>query len=141
RTDFNQMSFNELMKEIGTFAEAPDFSRIKGIIGERSKLFDDRNTGFLVILEGISPVLQTTFEDPDFVQALSWLLPIPFDDEISQEEPFSSLSMEPAFGEDFSIPAKSYTIYFDNKQLKRPLKKDMLRTYLCKSNFAKYAVC
>ena len=141
RTDFNQMSFNELMKEIGTFTEAPDFSRIKGIIGERSKLFDDRNTGFLVILEGISPVLQTTIEDPDFMQALSWLLPIPFDDEISQEEPFSSLSMEPAFGEDFSIPAKSYTIYFDNKQLKRPLKKDMLRTYLCKSNFAKYAVC
>lgn len=141
RDDFNQMSFIELMKEIGNFPEASDFSKIKEIIGERSNLFADRNTGFLVILESISPVLQATIGDPDFMQALSWLLPVPFDEEIIQEEPFSSLSMEPAFGEDFSIPAKSYTIYFDNKQIRRPLKKEMFRTYLCKSNFAKYAVC
>lgn len=141
RDNFNQMSFYELMNEIGEFLEASDFSRIKEIIGERSNLFDKRNTGFLVILENISSVLQATIEEPDFTQSLNWLLPVPFDDEISREEPFSSLGTETAFDEDFSIPAKSYTIYFDNQQLKRPLKKNMLRAYLCKSNFAKYAVC
>ncbi len=138
---FNQMSFQELMSEIGTLIQTPDPDQIKSIIGEYATIFSSQNTGFLVILEQISPVLQNTINESDFFSNLSWLLPVPFEDNIKDSEPFSSLSREAAFDTNPVVPARSFNIWFENNQIKRPLNSDMLRTYLCKSNLEKYAVC
>ena len=62
----NQMSFQELMSEIGTLIQTPDPDQIKSIIGEYATIFSSQNTGFLVILEQISPVLQNTINESDF---------------------------------------------------------------------------
>ena len=50
------------------------------LLSQHSDMFQDRNTGFLVILEGISKVLSLAISDKNFEEALNWLLPLPFQD-------------------------------------------------------------
>ena len=142
---YNELRFNELMDKIGSYSDTATVDTIDDIVEKHQSIFETRNTGFLVILEDISNVLINTIKDNDFETELSWLLPVPFDDELLVDEQvgllFSNLSAEKAFENSNCIPAKSYNIYYNNRQIIRPLKANMLRTYVCKSNLDKYAVC
>lgn len=146
RTDnYNSLTFNELMGKIGTEKEDVSAESIMSDIGENQTIFTQRDTGFFVILEGISAILSNAIKEKSFLDDLSWLLPVPFHNELLEDDEvsplFKWLSNQPAFEGMSTVAAKSYNIFYNNKQLYRPLKKDMFRTYLCKSNLDKYAVC
>lgn len=142
RESFKGMTFQELMAKIGTLNSSPNVNRIKSIIGKRQSLFASRNTGFLVILEDITPVLNNTIKSEDFLDNLKWLLPVPFSSELKeQRELFDSLGTEPAFEKGSSVPAKYYNIFYNDSPIERPLSSNMLRKYLCRCNMDQYAVC
>ncbi len=142
------LQFADLMKLISTLEEYPDISEIKKILTPYVALFEKRNTGFLVVLDSLSPVLNATINEKSFFENLSWLLPVPFQDELltksdgdDTHELFLDLSTAAAFSGEFTVPAKSFNIYYNNKIIKRPITRELLRGYLCKSNLGQYAVC
>lgn len=140
-SNFNQVGFNELMETIGSLDKECDAYFVERIIEQRESLFDNRNTGFLVILEGITSVLKNVIKSDNFNESLSWLLPIPFKPEVAAGEPFSEISTEVMGEYPGVIPAKAYPIYFDKIELFRPLEKGMLRKNVCLCNLGNYAVC
>lgn len=134
--------FVEIMEEIGSYCV--DSEKITGEYNSKNiqkykELLEKTNTGFLVILEDVSPVLKNTIEDENFFSNLQWLLPVDFDQSLysgGQSELFKELTAKP----ENNAPVISFcTISFNDKEIFRPIKNDMLRYYLCKSNF-KYAV-
>lgn len=142
---YNELSFSELMSQIGSLNDTITI-QIDAILNDHKSMFSNRNTGFLVILEKLTPVLQLVISDKAFEDDLCWLLPVPFSKELlssgeNTDVLFSWLSSEPVFEDSSAIAAQSYNIFFNNKQLFRPLQQNMFRTYLCKSRLNKYAVC
>ena len=141
QTDFNSLTFDALMEKIGSSTTVTDFDAIKDIAEKHSQLFSQRNTGFIVILENISPVLKNTIQGKQLIDELSWLLPVPFSDSLLNEEPFISLSSDSAIAANPLIPAKAYRVFLNGQQLERPLKEDMFRSYLCTSQLSQYGIC
>lgn len=147
KTDnYNEMTFHDLMKEIGSLNSSDLEKNISNIFRSYTNIFSSRNSGFLVILEDISTVLKSVIEDKGFCDELEWLLPVPFSDDLFDKTLdtstlFESLTFENTFNDSSVVAARSYKIYFNNKQLFRPLNESMFRTYLCKSKFENYAVC
>lgn len=141
RPDFNTLTFDDLMGMIGTEINITDYSSIRAIAEKYGTLFEERSTGFIVILENISPVLRTAIKQKSLTEELGWLLPVPFSDLLSREEPFCSLSTSPVPTSNPSIPAKSYNIFLNGKRLERPLTSDMFRSYLCTSELDQYGIC
>ncbi len=134
--EYATLSFPSLMNKIGEYSE--DFTDhhefILNILNQYADLMEKTNTGFFVILKNISDVLKKTIESDDFLLNLKWLLPIDFEPELYNSDKgllFKDLS-------DNSI-VKYCPIFFNGKQLFRPIKYEMLREYVCKSNF-EYAV-
>ena len=143
---YNQ-SFVDLMSTIGSFKKRTAKNAFKVVEGH-DDLFDNRNTGFLVILQDIASVLKNAIEDDGFLNELGWLLPVPFWPELlaptdanSHDELFRDLSVPTNSNEATSIPARSFQVFYNQKQVFRPLRSEMIRTYLCKSNLDTYAVC
>lgn len=148
QSSFNKLKFEEAISQISTFSYEltdSDFNKIKPIIDSSKELFSIQDTGFLVILENISPILNQTIEgeqEDDFLTELGWLLPVKFKDELfqtAQAELFKEMTEKTAT-ESNIIPAKAYNISFNNKQIERPISSNMLRDYTCKAKFAEYAV-
>lgn len=138
-----QMSFADLMQKIGKFYENYDFSQdglINDAIKKYSTFLDDTNTGFLVVLKKISPVLKSTLNSESFFSDLQWLLPVNFSPDLydsEQKELFEELTSDI----NTDIPSIRYcNIAFNDKQILRPIKKEMLRNYVCKSNFENFAI-
>lgn len=139
--NFNSLTFDKLMDEIGSINDSVDATDIRNIALKHGNLFENRNTGFIVILKNISPVLQNVIKDSKFLENLNWLLPIPFADSIASEEPFVTLANQATSSISPLIPAKAYNIFFNGEQLYRPLSKDMIRTYLCTCELDQYGIC
>ncbi len=143
--NYNNLSFNELMELIGISEESASIESIFDNVGQYQDIFENRDTGFLVILEDISVILKNTIKEKEFSNDLSWLLPVPFENELLEDNKYASLfkwlSAGPTFENNSLVAAKSYSIFYNGKQLYRPLKKNMFRTYLCKSKLDKYAIC
>lgn len=143
------LEFSDLVRLIAELKDRPDASKIQKLLEPHKAMFEARNTGFLVVLEDISPVLQKTIEEKKFLENLGWLLPVPFqaelltpaDDDDNRPDLFKALSSEPAFPANISAPAKAFRIFYNQEQIFRPIKPDLLREYLCKSNMDQYAVC
>ncbi len=143
------LPFANLMDEISTFDENPTDFTIDSNIEPYSNLFENRDTGFVVVMHTLSPVLIATMNDKRFTENLAWLLPVPYEDELlipsedgsNIHELFQELSSSCAFSNSSSIPAKAYNIMFNDEQIKRPIKRELLRSYLCRSNLEQYAVC
>ena len=137
--EFGEMSFSDLMKVIGGNETNLD-SRIETVLNDSASMFTARNTGFLVMLEEISPILKQTIEENEFVNDLGWLLPVPFCENLDDRGIFDKIGTNKVF-ENGTIPAKAYRVFCGGKQIFRPLKRDMLRTYLCKCDLGNYATC
>lgn len=142
------LEFSELIRLISELEDRPDAPTIQKLLEPHKAMFRTQNTGFLVILEDISPVLQKTIEDKKFLESLGWLLPVPFQAELltpadndNKHELFVALSYELAFPSNLSAPARFFQIFYDQKQIFRPIKRQLLRDYLCKSDMDQYAVC
>ena len=136
------VSFVDIMNLIGSSYTQNDIAINERYLKKLQKykdLLEKTNTGFLVILEGISPVLKNTIEDENFFKNLQWLLPVDFEQSLyscENGELFEDLTTET----ENNPPIISFCkITFNDTAIYRPIKKDMLRDYLCKSNF-KYAV-
>lgn len=136
------LSFAELMGIIGTCKDCfrlKDNEDIYCAVQRYDKLLKVTNTGFLVLLQDTSMVLNNTINDDGFFEELRWLLPVDFDEELyrsDQKELFQELT-NVATNE--VIPARYCHIYYNDRPILRPIQKDMLRDYVCKSNF-KYAI-
>ncbi|MCL2400638.1 MAG: ATP-binding protein [Defluviitaleaceae bacterium] len=140
---YYEMGFSELMNEIGSYdseIKGSEIDEIQNLLSPRQKMFEKQDTGFLVILEDIKPILKQTIEGSKFFNELGWLLPVKFKDELFQSaacQLFIDLSEAVEGG---IVPAKAYDIHFNNIQIERPIGSGALRDYECKSNFGKYAV-
>lgn len=144
----NDLPFSLLMEKISFFDENPVAQSIEDLIGSNTELFEERNTGFLVVLNNITPVLRNAIQDKKFKEDLEWLLPVPFHEELRTpmdsdcwHELFEDLEQQPAFKNDLCVPAKAFDIQYNGYRLKRPIVRDRIRDYLCKSTLGEYAVC
>jgi hypothetical protein len=93
----------------------------------------------MVLLRDISMVLNNTIENEGFFQELQWLLPVDFYDDLynsDKSELFKELTTDNIEG---VVPARHCKIYYNDTPIFRPIKREMLRDYVCKNNF-KYAV-
>lgn len=136
------MSFPEMMHTIGTFFEQKQnelTNPYQNIIHKYKGLLEKTNSGFLVVLENVSAVLKSTIENESFFENLQWLLPVDFDQELYSSEN-GELFKEFTIVENGISPAISYCkIFYNDIPIYRPIKKSMLRDYLCKNNF-KYGI-
>ena len=136
------IGFAELMEIIGTSFDQKEKEltiHYEEKINKYKELLERTNSGFLVVLEDISTVLNTTIESDGFFENLQWLLPVDFQQELYSSEN-GELFKEFTTQEDEGHPIISYCkISFNDIPIYRPIKKDMLRDYLCKNNF-KYAL-
>lgn len=136
------LTFTELMGIIGTYKDCfrlKDNIEIYSAVQKYDDLLKASNTGFLVLMQDTSKVLNNTIDNKDFFEELRWLLPVDFDEDLyksAQKELFQELTKETR---NEIIPARFCRIYYNDKSILRPIQKDMLRDYVCKSNF-KYAV-
>ena len=137
-----QISFTELMKQIG-FYEETEFDKnelVNSCINKYEDIISKSNSGFLVILENISPVLRNTIDSDEFFPNLQWLLPVDFSEEIyssTQRDLFVDLTHK---NKEEIIPVRFCDIAFNDKSIFRPITKDMFRDYLCKTSFNNFAV-
>lgn len=138
-----ELSFVDLMNKIGKYQEEINISDNAEIYSELEKydsILGINNTGFMVCLQNISMVLSNTIEDSGFFQELQWLLPVNFNNELytfdKKKELFEELTREV---EGNVVPVKFTKIYYNDEEILRPIKRDMLREHVCKINF-KYAV-
>ena len=138
----SQLSWDELIDEIGSFNEKFDLEQdqcTRTVFDKNKAMFANGNTGFLVILKNISPVLKATIEDNDFFEKLQWLLPVDFDKELydsKQKDLYKELTEKRSEG---IAPIKFCKISYNDIPIFRPIKESMIRKFLCKSNF-KFAV-
>ena len=146
--ELSDLPFSSLMEKISCYDANPSVVSIETTIGINKELFEERNTGFLVVLNGITPVLKNAIQSKKFKEDLEWLLPVPFHEELRTSsssdcwhELFEDLEQQPAFKNDFSAPAKAFDIQYNGVSLKRPITRNRIRDYLCKSNLEEYAVC
>ena len=145
--DFLESEAKTAFKLIGTpynnLEEIHDFDTtyIYAFLIEKSGFFQNRNSGFLVVLEEINQVLKDIIQNKDFLQDLSWLLPVKFQDELYENAKcknlIQGLSEEKVTD---SIPAKGYSIYFtlpgeSPVLLKRPITTGLLRDCVFKREF------
>lgn len=142
----SELEFTELMDKIGFYASRVDFDSnglVSAAVHQYSDILQKTNTGFLVVLEGISAVLKKTMDADDFFQNLQWLLPVDFDqslyensDSYGAAELFKELTSRDADG---IIPIRYGAIFYNDKQIFRPIRREMFREYICKNDF-KYAI-
>ena len=136
------IGFIEMMKIIGTSFSQNNTELTMPYekkINKYKDILEKTNSGFLVVLEGISTVLNATIEGDNFFENLQWLLPVDFEEDLYLSEK-GELFKEFTTEEDGGLPIISYcNISFNDAPIYRPIKKNMLRDYLCKNNF-KYAL-
>lgn len=146
----NDLEFSSLMEQISTLNEQPECVEIHKLLELHKDMFQARNTGFLVILEEISAVLAHAIGEDGFLEELGWLLPVPFKDELltpkesdknNIHQLFCSLSNDPAFLSTSYVPAEAFHISYNNNILYRPITRDLLREFVCRSDLEQYAVC
>ncbi len=136
------LSFVELMKIIGQYcdeSESVNSPDLFSVIQKYDELMRINNSGFLVILNDITMVLNNTIYNDDFLQQLGWLLPVNFFDNLYKSkagELFDEITTE---DDSKIIPARYCSIYYNDHPVLRPIKEEMLRDYVCKCDF-KYAV-
>jgi molecular chaperone HtpG len=138
------MGITDLMEAIGNFQDVGRFelnSLLAGMLSQNKNLFLKQDKGFLVLLEGISPVLKQVVEDKELLTELGWLLPVKFKSSllhIGSNE--SALFQELSFSDDEKIaPAAGFNISYNGTPVERPIEPSMLRDYTCKCDL-KYAV-
>lgn len=144
--NFSELDFESAMDQIGTYTEklsGDDLIEIRSILSDYKKIFANQDTGFLVILEDVSIILNQILDsknEDNLIKELGWLLPVKFQDELlqSNEKQLFKDLMEPLENTTV-IPAKAYNITFNNNKIERPIKADMLRDYTCVINL-KYAI-
>lgn len=139
----NQISFSDLMEQIGIYEESIDFGGnefISQCVNKYDDIISKTNSGFLVVLEQISPVLKNTLNADDFFENLQWLLPVDFAEDLyssEQKDLFYELTQK---NDDNIVPIRFCKISFNDQPIFRPIKKELFRDYVCKTNFNKFAV-
>lgn len=143
KEDYNHMTFEQLMQEIGefeNFVTGQDVEHISSILAKYAHMFSERKKGFLVCLKGIKPILNSTISNSFFIEDLEWLLPVKFKKELLSSD-VGELIREITEGQNQkNIPAQAYKITFNGQELERPITVDMLRDYTCKCDLM-YGVC
>ncbi len=137
--DFASMTFSELIERIGKKEDV----NLKSIdhfkeIQKHDNILSETNTGFVVVLEKTSQVLNNIVKQPDFTDKLRWLLPVDFEQELYGTEQ-KQLFIDLTSADNGVLPIKFCTISYNDKQLFRPIKSKDFRDYVCKSDF-KYAI-
>lgn len=140
--NYSNLSFIELMEKIGCYQDEVDIDADNDVCLKMHKyngILEKNNSGFMVCLKDISMVLNNTIENDDFFQELQWLLPVDFCDDLyksDKKELFEELTTDTV---ENVVPVRYCKIYYNDIPIYRPIKREMLRDYVCKSNF-KYAV-
>lgn len=133
-SNLSEMDFATLMDSIGSVLQSKEerdaFIQsidLNLLLSQNQDMYNNSNSGFLVIMENLSPLLTDVIGEKDFMNNLGWLLPVDFEHEI-----FSNDRCKDAI--DYiskTIPdsLRSYDITFNNQPILRPIKKDDLRSY------------
>lgn len=139
--DYNDVDFGTLMDRIGKYEETGD-TMVSDLLKPYTKMFENRDVGFLVILKNIRPVLVNIIKDKEqILKNLGWLLPVGFKKELYEiKEKALFESLEKANEKTGLIPAKAYDITYNDFAVERPITSKMLREYNCKNEFSSYAL-
>lgn len=135
---YKSMSFEAVMDEISNFDSISNFPNFE-IINKYIKEMEG-NTGFVVYMSGISQVLKTKTSSIGFGQELSWLLPVPFMDEVLKSEEYGDSFNQLIIPTENSEGIKSYTIVWNGEQLYRPIGVSNLRKHVVITDMG-YATC
>lgn len=139
--EYQELSFEELMQKIGSYSEISlkDDTFMKEL-QKYDTLLSETNTGFLVILDDITPVLNGIMKEEKFIMDLQWLLPLDFSKELYNSEQKLLFEELTKTNTDNGYPSVRYCdIFYNDEQLYRPIQKSMMRKFVCKNSF-KYAV-
>jgi|GEM_PF-2548322 len=141
--EYNQLSFDDLMPKIGHYRDKDSIDNkeeIDQILKPFDYLFEDIDTGFLVIMKEITFVLKSVIQDSSFQNDIAWLLPVDFKKELLDDEQLGTLFKELSSENEMKIiPAKFYNFFYNRTKIDRPISQSMLRTYTCKFDL-KYAI-
>jgi len=124
------LSFVELMKIIGQYcdeSESVNSPDLFSVIQKYDELMRINNSGFLVILNDITMVLNNTIYNDDFLQQLGWLLPVNFFDNLYKSkagELFDEITTE---DDSKIIPARYCSIYYND----HPVCLDLIKRRKC----------
>lgn len=143
--DIDDLSFSQLMEKIGKFTDnvvSDEQDKIRTLLSQFDAMFRNRDTGFIVILNSTNKILETTIKRDNFINELGWLLPVKFQNELLEDKDKKELflDMMQADSKTSIIPAQSFNVMYNGLKIERPIKKDMLRDFLCKTNYINYAV-
>ena len=72
--EFCSLEFSEAMEKIGEIND--NCSDIPAFLDRYGYIFNNRDTGFLVVLQNTNRVLKQVIEEDDFYDDLGWLLPV-----------------------------------------------------------------
>ena len=137
--EFCSLEFSEAMEKIGEIND--NCSDIPAFLDRYGYIFNNRDTGFLVVLQNTNRVLKQVIEEDDFYDDLGWLLPVKFNNELYDEKYQSLFSMFEEKDEDKNIiPAATYDITFNDAKIERPISGDKLRDYNCLIKMGDYAI-
>ncbi|MDD3123825.1 MAG: ATP-binding protein [Candidatus Izemoplasmatales bacterium] len=142
-SEYNHLSFDELISKIGSFEDKSSFHDhlvINKILERYNHLFSKRDTGFLVIMKKINLVLERAIQDSNFLNDISWLLPVTFKQELLEAEKVGELFKELSTENEMNVtPAKCYNFFFNESKVERPISLETLRSYTCKVDLT-YAI-
>lgn len=141
---YHELEFYQLMEKIGTYTpkvSKKDLADIQSILAPYKEIFEEQDTGFLVILDNIGFILKQTIDavrNNNILTELGWLLPVKFSNELLQSDQ-QQLFEDMLLPVNEVTPAEAYNIRFNGEIIERPIKSGMLRDYVCKSDL-EYAV-
>jgi len=136
------LSFDELMLKIGLYDDkiSIDSNKIEKILNSYQSLFEQNDTGFLVIMDEINFVLSNVIQEKNFINDISWLLPVNFQDELLDDPQLGPLFSELSASNNTEYsPANFYNFYYNNSRIVRPISLSMIRPYTCRFDL-KYAI-
>ena len=140
--EYSQLSFDELMLKIGLYDDkiSIDSNKIEKILNSYQSLFEQNDTGFLVIMDEINFVLSNVIQEKNFINDISWLLPVNFQDELLDDPQLGPLFSELSASNNTEYsPANFYNFYYNNSRIVRPISLSMIRPYTCRFDL-KYAI-
>lgn len=135
-SQISSISFAQLMDNIGrtlTEDEISSFigkSYISTLLVKYSKMYNENETGFIVMLENVNSLLSDVINSSDFLDELGWLLPVAFDKaDFSSDNAKNGYKAIKYIEDNLGVALNVYNIFYNDKKVLRPLKDRNFREF------------
>lgn len=139
--EFCPLSYEALMNYIGEFHTSKDATAsIIEYLSKYNDLLKKTNTGFLVIMEGLSMPIRMDADNDAFIQNLKWQLPVDFESALYEPKYFNLIGeiIQTVVSANPEKPREALfcEISYNDIPLYRPIDKTILsQNYFCRNYF------